>query len=82
MTSAAEQELADSDETCGCEDHDFLIQELSRRLNALWRYDRYIVSAHWCDGLLEFWCDMKAQEQQNIRRLKKLLAEELRNEFF
>jgi hypothetical protein len=82
MRSAAEQELADFGQTCTCQDHDFLIHELSRRLNDLWRYDSYVVNADWRDELLQFWCDMKMQEQQNIQRLKGLLIEEVRNDRF
>ena len=82
MTSVLEQEMADLNETRCCEDHDFLIHDLSRRLYALWRYDRYIVNADWREELLQFWCDMRVQEQQNIQRLKGLLAGEMRNDCF
>jgi hypothetical protein len=83
MTLAAEKELAHLGESSGCADHDHdLIHELSRRLDALWRYDQYIANADWRDSLRQFWCDMKAQEEHNIQRLKELLAGELRNNCF
>jgi hypothetical protein len=83
MTLAAERELAHMGETAGCSDHDHdLVHELSRRLDALWRYDQYIANADWRDDLRQFWCDAKAMEQQAIQRLKELIAQEVRNGCF
>jgi len=83
MTLVAEKELCHIGETCGCADHDHdLVHELSRRLDALWRYDQYIANAEWRDGLKQFWSDMKSEEQQNIRRLKDLIGQEVRNNCF
>jgi hypothetical protein len=80
MTLAAEQELKHVGETQGCAHHDHdLIHELSRRLDALWRYDQYIANAASRDKLTSFWEDVKAQEEDNIKRLKELVAEEVRN---
>ena len=46
MALAAEKELEHIGETCGCADHDHdLIHDLSKRLDALWRYDQYIANA-------------------------------------
>jgi hypothetical protein len=83
MTLAAERELAHMGETAGCSDHDHdLVHELSRRLDALWRYDQYIFNAEWRDDLRQFWMDAKALEQQAIQRLKELIAQEVRNGCF
>ena len=83
MTLAAERELEHLGETSACADHDHdLIHELSRRIDMLWRYDQYIANAEWRDNLTQFWSDMKQQEQENITRLKELLAEEVRNGCF
>lgn len=83
MTLSAEKELQHIGETSGCADHDHdLIHELSRRLDALWRYDQYIANADWRDSLKQFWVEVKHQEEQNIKRLKELLAEEVRNGCF
>jgi len=83
MSLAAEKELAHIGETAGCSDHDHdLVHELSRRLDALWRYDQYIANAEWRDELRQFWCDAKAMEQQAIQRLKQLVAQEVRNGCF
>ena len=83
MTLAAERELEHLGETAGCADHDHdLVHELSKRLHALWRYDEYIDNAHFRQQLVDFWTDMKSQEQENIRRLKSLIAEEVRSGCF
>ncbi|MCG8653553.1 MAG: hypothetical protein MI861_27195 [Pirellulales bacterium] len=83
MTLAAEREMEHLGETRGCADHDHdLVHELSRRLDALWRYDQYIANCEWRDNLKEFWIDMKAQEQKNVDRLKTLLKEECINGCF
>jgi len=83
MTLAAERELAHIGETAGCSDHDHdLIHELSRRLDAIWRYDQYMANAEWREDLRQFWCDAKAMEKQAIQRLKELIAQEVRNECF
>lgn len=83
MTLAAEKELAHLGETSGCADHDHdLIHELSRRLDSLWRCDQYLANAEWRSDLTQFWSDMKSQEQENVRRLKELIAQEVLNECF
>lgn len=83
MTLAAEQELKHVGETRGCADHDHdLVHELSRRLDALWRYDQYIANARERENLRQFWQDAKEQEQTNIERIKQLIAEEVRNDCF
>lgn len=83
MTLAAELEFAHIGETAGCRDHDHdLIHELSRRLDALWRYDQYIANAEWRDELRQFWMDAKATDQQAISRLRHLISTEVRNGCF
>lgn len=83
MTLAAEKELEHLGETRGCADHDHdLIHELSRRLDAIWRYDQYIANADWREEIKQFWLDMKKHEQDNIRRLKELLKYEMKNGCF
>jgi hypothetical protein len=83
MSLISEREMQHLGETSGCADHDHdLIHELSRRLDSLWRYDQYAANAEWREKLVQFWNDMKAQEQQDIIRLKSLIAEEVRNECF
>ena len=83
MTLAAEQELKHVGETQGLANHDHdLVHELSRRLDALWRYDQYSANAEGHDKAQQFWNDVKSQEQENIKRLRGLIAEEVRNDCF
>ena len=78
MTLTAEKEIEHIGESCGCADHDRdLVHELSKRLDSLWRCDQYIANAEGKQQLIEFWQEVKQQEQVNIRRLKQLLAEEI-----
>jgi GH15 family glucan-1,4-alpha-glucosidase len=70
-------------ETAGCRDHDHdLIHELSRRLDAVWRYDQYIANAEWRDELRSFWEDCKSAEQEAICRLRQLIRQEVVNNCF
>jgi hypothetical protein len=83
MTLSAEMELRHIGETQGCADHDHdLIHDLSKRLDALWRYDQYIANADGKPALQALWRDLKQQEIDNIRRVKELIAEEVRQNCF
>lgn len=83
MTLAAEKELQHVGESKGCADHDHdLVHELGKRLDGLWRYDQYIANAEDNSQLQTLWRDLKKQEQQNVERIKELIAEEIRNNCF
>jgi hypothetical protein len=83
MTLAAQKELEHLGESRGCQDHDHdLIHELSRRLDALWRYDQYIANAEGHAFLQEFWIDLLAQDRENVKQLKELIAEEIKKGCF
>ena len=83
MALAAEKELQHIGETCGCADHDHdLVHDLSKRLDALWRYDQYIANAEGKPDLQNLWRDLKRQETDQIRRLKEFIAEEVRRGCF
>jgi len=83
MRLAAEKELAHIGESQGAADHDHdMIHELSKRLDALWRYDQYIANADGQMDLQNFWRNLKTQEQENVRRLKELVAEHCRKDCF
>lgn len=83
MRIAAEKEIAHIGETQGAADHDHdMIHELSKRLDALWRYDQYLANAEGNPQLQELWRDIKSQEQENVKRLKHLVAEHCRNDCF
>ena len=83
MRIAAEKEIAHIGESQGAADHDHdMIHELSKRLDALWRYDQYIANAEDKPELQRLWRDLKDQEQENVRRLKSMIAEHCRSECF
>jgi hypothetical protein len=78
MKLAAEKELKHIGESCGCSDHDHdLIHDLSKRLDALWRYDQYIANAEGKPALQDMWRVLKRQEVSNIQRVKQMIAEEI-----
>jgi hypothetical protein len=83
MTLAAEKELEHIGESSGCADHDHdLIHDLSKRLDALWRYDQYVANADGKPQLQKLWRDLKRQEMNNIKRVKEIIAEEIRQNCF
>ncbi|PWT83065.1 MAG: hypothetical protein C5B58_07125 [Acidobacteria bacterium] len=83
MTLAAEKELKHIGESCGCADHDHdLVHELSKRLDALWRYDQYIANADGKTELQDLWREFKRQEMTNIQRIKRIIAEEINQNCF
>ena len=83
MRFAAEKEMVHIGETQGAADHDHdMIHELSKRLDALWRMDQYIANADGDINLQNFWRDLKAQEQQNVDRLKELVIEHCAKDCF
>lgn len=83
MSTTAQTQYAHLGETRGMEDHDHgLLQELSRRLDGLWRYDHFIANAAPQSELRAFWRGAKAQEQENIQQLKKLLQHHIQSKCF
>lgn len=83
MAATVRESLEHVGETRGIENHDHdLLQDLSRRLDGLWRYDQYIANADGMPELQKCWRDFKHQEQANVDRLKKLIAEEVRKNCF
>lgn len=70
-------------ETSAIADHDHdMVHELSRRLDALWRYDQYISNAKDYGQIKKFWKKMKAQEVQSINELKELLKKHIKEACF
>jgi len=70
-------------ETAGMQDHDRdLVKELAKRLDTLWRCDQYIANARGHEPLVEFWRDIKKQEDQNIDRLRSLIRGEIKQDCF
>jgi hypothetical protein len=83
MSLAAEKELEHIGESSGCADHDHdLIHDLSKRLDAIWRYDQYIANAEGKPELQTLWRDLKREEMANIKRVKQMVSEEVRQNCF
>jgi hypothetical protein len=83
MTLAAEKELEHIGETCVIADHDHdLVHDLSKRLDALWRYDQYIANAEGRPALQALWCDLRSQEIENVKRMKQVLVDEIEEDCF
>jgi len=83
MILAAEKELQHVGETSGCADHDHdLIHDLSKRLDALWRYDQYIANAEGKPELQILWRELKHQERENIRLVKEMIVGEIQEGCF
>lgn len=75
MTLAAEKEMAHIGESSGAADHDHdMVHELSKRLDAYWRYDQYIANAESDPDLQRFWRVLKTQELDNIEQLKRFIS--------
>jgi hypothetical protein len=53
------------------------LHDLSKRLDALWRYDQYIANAEHRPALKDLWRELKSQEIDNIKRMKQSLVEEI-----
>jgi len=76
MSLVAERDLEHLGETRGMDNHDHdVIHGLSKRHDALWRYDQYIANADGYPELEKLWRDIKRQDQENVNRLKKILGE-------
>ena len=70
-------------QTKGIRDHDHdMIHDLSKRLDAVWRYDQYVANAGKFPDLQEFWKESKTQELKTIDRLKELIREHVRQNNF
>jgi len=83
MAFPAERIMEHIGETCGCRDHDHdLVHDLSRRLDAVWRYDQYIANAEDRSQLQNLWRDLKRQEIDNIKQIKRIIAQEVRQNCF
>jgi hypothetical protein len=81
MTAEKEMELIGKTKGAANHDHD-MIHELSKRLDALWRYDQYIANARNDLELQEFWCELKDQEGENVKRLKDFIARHVHDDCF
>lgn len=78
-----EQQTQHIGETAAIADHDHdLVHELSKRIDAVWRYDQYIANAEGNADLQAFWRSLKKQDQENVAKLKALVASEVNKDCF
>ncbi len=83
MTLIAERTIEHIGESCGMADHDRdLVHELDKRLDCLWRCDQYMANARGHKDVVNFWMDIKDQEQRNVDRLRSLIKSEITHECF
>ena len=83
MALATEKETQEMGKTAGAADHDHdMVHDLSKRLDALWRYDQYIANAKNDQELSAFWNDVKRQDEENVRRLKELVKSHVKKNCF
>ena len=76
--NTAEKTMEHIGETRGAANHDHdMVHELSKRLDALWRFDQYIANAGKDEKLQALWKDLKAQETDNVTRLKTCIREHI-----
>lgn len=63
----------------GCADHDYdLIQDLGHRLDALWHYDEHVTNAKGHADIQAYWAQVKKQDEENVRKLKQLISQEIK----
>lgn len=78
MPQLATQEYAQIGKTHPIENHDHdLVHELSKRLDAVWRFDQYIANAEDKPEVRDFWRQLKQEEVKTVDRLKQLIAAEV-----
>jgi len=83
MALTAEKEIQHIGETAGAANHDHdMIHDLSKRLDALWRYDQYIANVKEDAELSGFWKNVKRQDEENVRRLKEIIKNHVMKDCF
>lgn len=83
MPTTTAQPVEHLGETKGIANHDHdMVHDLSKRLDALWRYDQYISNAQGQKSLQAFWERAKSQELKNVEELKGLIKEHIRADCF
>ena len=81
--TATEKAVEHIGETQGIANHDHdMVHELSKKLDALWRYDQYIANAKGDKALQAFWKKAKEQDLSDVKELKGLIAEHVRKNCF
>ncbi len=82
-TLAAEKELKHIGECKGMAHHDHdLVHELSSRVDSYWRANQRIANAEGKADVQKFWKNLKVQEEENIKKLRVLVREEIKKDCF
>ncbi|MCX8495744.1 MAG: hypothetical protein ORN51_06125 [Akkermansiaceae bacterium] len=75
MPITAETYFEHNGETKTISDHDRdLIHELRKRNDSVCHLDQYIANVQLDKDLKMFWTELKNQEKENVRRLKKIIV--------
>lgn len=83
MSVEHEKTTAHIGETKAIRNHDHdLIHDLSRRLDAVWRYDQYIANADDAPKVQALWKELKEQELSACEKLKSLIREHVEKNCF
>ena len=83
MAMAKEKTLRLNGTTAGCADHDYdLIQDLGHRLDALWHYEEHYKNATGHSEIQSYWLQVKKQDEDNIKKLKQLIGQEIKSGCF
>ncbi len=70
-------------ETKTISDHDRdLIHELSKRNDSVCNLDQYIANAEPDQELKMLWTELRDQEKENVRRLKKIIVNHIKKSCF
>lgn len=72
-----------SGHTAGCADHDYdLLQDLGHRLKSMYDHDQHVMNAKGHDKIEAYWTDIRKQDEDNIKRVKSLIGEEMKQGCF
>jgi hypothetical protein len=83
MPLVLEKSIEHIGETKAAANHDRdMIHELSKRIDAVWHADQYIANAETDKELKQFWTDLKSQELENVKKLKKLVTRHIGKDCF
>lgn len=83
MAVSKKHTTALSGHSAGCADHDYdLIQELGHRLEAIWHCDQHLTNAKGHEKVEAYWNDVRKQDEENVKRLKMLIGDEIKQGCF
>lgn len=83
MTVSKKHNVEALGHTMSCADHDYdLLQDLGHRLNTIWHHDQHVSNAKGHDKIQAYWEDVRKQDEENVKRLKSLIGEEIKQGCF